>query len=265
MHRSAAGFIVMSALGMTGTMELCAQSGPVLDGLVGYWPFEGEVLLDASGNGHDLLPANPGPECPEGFVPGVMGVSRSVLPCGGLIAEDPAVFDQLSTLSVSLWINPAQSQQQTYSAVVYRANRKVDSPSVGWSDRTMAIFWTPGGLHFTYTTEAAGWQTECVNHHLGLEADTWHHVAATIDGAAQTAKLYANGEWIASCEMVAPLLMAGTEALVFGSTYNPQLWDSGGFTGAIDQVRYYDRALSDLEVRQVYRYECCIFKDGFEK
>ncbi len=74
-----------------------------------------------------------------------------------------------------------------------------------------------------------------------LEVNTWTHLAATFDGA--TVRLYVNGVQVASQAQTTPLTPT-TGTLQIGA-------DSYGefFAGRIDEVRIYNRALSQSEIQ----------------
>ena len=84
----------------------------------------------------------------------------------------------------------------------------------------------------------------------------WHHVAVTKDGNMHT--LYVDGEKDAGREM--DMLREGTEddpdhVVVLGLVKMRAARDyPGAFSGKIDDVRFYDRALSQLEIQAISRY-----------
>ncbi len=72
------------------------------------------------------------------------------------------------------------------------------------------------------------------------EPDDWHHVAAVYNGIAMT--LYLDGEFMGSNEVV---MDTAKTRFVFGSVRNLA---EGFFKGGLDDVRIYDRALSQTEL-----------------
>ena len=68
---------------------------------------------------------------------------------------------------------------------------------------------------------------------------TWHHIAMTYDGA--TAKLYADGALVGSITQTYNLVLSG-------AFIGKHLHVSGWWDGAIDDVRIYDRALTQSEI-----------------
>jgi hypothetical protein len=75
-----------------------------------------------------------------------------------------------------------------------------------------------------------------------LPLNTWSHLAATYDGT--TLRLYVNGSLVGS-RAVASALVTSTGALRIGGN---SVWGEF-FTGRIDEVRLYNRALSVAEIQ----------------
>ena len=96
----------------------------------------------------------------------------------------------------------------------------------------------PGGW---FNTGASGSTERSVNGSTPLALNTWTHVATTYDGT--TARLYINGTQVATTTFTGPLATS-TGALRIGGN---AVWTEY-FTGRIDEVRIYKRALSAAEV-----------------
>src|SRR5258706_318946 len=75
-----------------------------------------------------------------------------------------------------------------------------------------------------------------------LVLNAWTHLAATFDGA--TVRLYVNGAQVASQAQTTPLATT-TEALQIGGDSYPNEF----FAGRIDEVRIYNRALTQAEIQ----------------
>jgi hypothetical protein len=76
----------------------------------------------------------------------------------------------------------------------------------------------------------------------GLPLNVWSHLAATFDNA--TLRLFVNGTQIASLATAGPIATS-TGDLWIGAN---NVW-SEWFSGAIDEVRVYNRALSAAEIQ----------------
>jgi hypothetical protein len=77
--------------------------------------------------------------------------------------------------------------------------------------------------------------------------DRWVHVAGTWDPDAEEAVLYLDGAPEETSTVVAPLAYEGDHPIMIGADLNRMMVDSG-FLGCMDDVRYYQRALSAEEI-----------------
>ena len=75
-----------------------------------------------------------------------------------------------------------------------------------------------------------------------LDPDTWYHLVGTYDG--ETLRAYRNGVLIEA--NTSPSGPADSEAAAL--TLGKQANGNGYFEGEVDEVRIYERALSDLEI-----------------
>src|SRR5258705_7733629 len=75
-----------------------------------------------------------------------------------------------------------------------------------------------------------------------LALNAWTHLAATFDGA--TVRLYVNGVQVASQAQTAPLATTTGTLQIGGDSYPNEF-----FAGAIDEVRIYNRALTQAEIQ----------------
>jgi hypothetical protein len=73
-----------------------------------------------------------------------------------------------------------------------------------------------------------------------LDVDTWHHIATVYDGTQ--AKVYFDGVLDGSMP-ASGAINTGAGPLLFGHSV-----DSPYFAGALDEIRWYGRSLTDAEV-----------------
>lgn len=79
--------------------------------------------------------------------------------------------------------------------------------------------------------------------------NTWYHLAASFGGAGTTVKLYVNGQLVSETDVIEQNPLITTEMLAVGR------WGKSSkryFNGIIDEVRIYNRALSEEEIRALY-------------
>ena len=77
----------------------------------------------------------------------------------------------------------------------------------------------------------------------------WHHLAGTYDGSA--ARLYIDGVEVSETAASGSISTISTGDLIIGGQYNSTS-NEDFFHGLIDDVRVYYRALSGVEVLQLY-------------
>lgn len=79
--------------------------------------------------------------------------------------------------------------------------------------------------------------------------DKWTHVAATVDNTAKKVKLYINGSLVSESAITKNLDLTNTAKLQFGGFSG---WSGKDYTGNIEEVRIWNRALSDGEIKSSY-------------
>ncbi|MDH6254369.1 hypothetical protein M2347_004096 [Chryseobacterium sp. H1D6B] len=101
-------------------------------------------------------------------------------------------------------------------------------------------FWIPNSSGKLSAGHNGDWYA--VEDSVPLSINTWHHVAVTYDTAATTMKLYKDGQLISTNIDVDPV--DGGNMVRLGA-FNDA---ANSFTGTIDEVRIWNRALSPSEI-----------------
>ena len=221
--------------------------GGLNDGLVAYYPFNGNAN-DASGNGNDGTPVNVS-YVTDRF--GQIGYAGYFDGSGYVSVPYSPVTDNLSSnLTLSAWIKIDQGAQYSIYGYLHilskgaiYANRYADY-AMGLSNPGDNL--PAGSLQFE---NSPSWDAQ---NYLGsgfkISEGIWHHVSITF--TSPSVRFYCDGVLVATVNSPAPLIRTSTEPLYIGCRYlNPLV---GGFTGAIDEVRIYNRALSAAEILQLY-------------
>ena len=212
---------------------------PGTNSLVAYYDFENDVQ-DNSGRGrhgtasHNLSYINGA----TGFGSAVElnGVNQYIsLPIG-------SVIDASDNITVTCWANFSNtggSYQRLWDFGV--------APPAG-TDPNSYMFVTPrsggtGPLQFSITTGGNGAES-------GIQGPAtlppgWHHVAASIDSSTMTMRLYQDGKLVAEGETSSlPSDLGVTDQNYIGRSQ----WTADAYyNGAIDELRIYDRVLSEAE------------------
>ncbi|MDA1192567.1 MAG: LamG domain-containing protein [Candidatus Poribacteria bacterium] len=195
------------------------------DGLVGYWTFDdgdGDTAVDSSGNGNDGALVR-GPEWVDGQFGGALrfdGTQRHKVE-----VPHSDSFGTITTgVTLEAWVNPANFNSWVSFGVK--------------GDITYGMFINPSAFVRIHYSGGTTLDTAASI----LAANEWTHVVGTYDGAH--ARIYINGEMEAEIASALPV-PAGTAAFVIGGTLESRDW----YTGMLDEVRLYNRGLTEDEVR----------------
>jgi hypothetical protein len=214
-------------------------------GLIGEWHLDGDAK-DTSGNGNDgALAGN------VTFAPGKYGKAAALNGAGDYVTvpDSASLKDGQTGLTVAAWVKlerlPAANTYYTPIAKEHSYRFIISSD---------------GGAHFVVATSKNGWYADGTVAGLGtrLDAGEWYHLAATYDG--HELRVYVNG---ALDGMGGPLtgyiaahakqLGRNGENVKAPLTFGAKTSGNLDYTaGLIDEVRVYDRALSDDEIAALY-------------
>ena len=210
-------------LALAGGVNLSpAHADPPTNGLVAYWNFDDGTATDVTGNGHDGVILN-----------GVWtaGAVRNCLEFSGDGNVTFAQIDLGSAWTVSLWMQMSEYQNGA-NAILGNSGDEY-------------IFEIPTGGPTPYAATAGGDPGDCNSH---SSARTWD-----------------NGAWVHVC-----IVLANSQLRYYFDTTDSSVDFSFGtrpmsisaiaghgatncwYKGLIDEVRVYDRALSQGEIGQLY-------------
>ena len=213
-------------------MHVQAQSF-LTNGLVAYYPFTGNAN-DESGNGNNGTVYN------ATLTTDRYGNANKAYYFNGSSAYIKTVnaLPDMQSASVSCWIKPATL------------------PS-GGRYILMDGDTTPGNDFFLVIGSYTNLQivtkdgTYCGENMPPL-TNTWYHVVAIADSNSNVLKMWLNGQLLATAPSLGNANAGYHSQLYFGCR---AVHVDNFFTGASDEVRFYNRALSDSEVQALYQYE----------
>lgn len=207
------------------------QEGGYDPTLIAYYPFTNGILLDGTGNG------NNGSNHKASSIMDRFGNSNSAyefrktdtsyIDCG-----NGASLNSVSTgLTMSVWVNLyADSIGRIISKTQYGV------PTGGYE---MGV--SQHQLYFGFNNTAYTSAT------ASAYIRRWIHLVGTYDGS--TVKLFLNGQLVSTFAYAATIGTSNNNMLI-GAMANKA--DPGFFTGAIDDIRIYNRALSDAEITSLF-------------
>jgi hypothetical protein len=194
------------------------------NGLVAYYPFDNNAN-DASGHGN------------HGTVKGATLTADRFGSANSAYQFDGNDSHIQSTISINF------AQGITYSAWVFvqkRENRHASLISINY--RSFSFFQFDGGVELCLVGN-------CLRHHRAdnVQDNQWQHFVVTIDN--KIAKIFVNSEMVKKLEVSSSLQNISDGSLYFGGEngkgYN--------LTGIIDEVRIYNRALTNVEIQSLYK------------
>lgn len=218
------------------------------DALVGYWPFNGNLTDSVSGTTGE----NTGTTFTNGFLgQALQGAMNSYV-----LTDPSSTITSMKSFTISFWVN-------------------TPPPSTGiiglFSLSNTANFWGNVEMFFengsdnsngklrTHVFNGTADKTFASDGVLNL-FDKWVQITVTYDGATSTYNLYVNGSTVSTITMdgTGNLMVTNPGKIVFGtvqfmtdpsqtSATDMQPWASY-LTGAIDEVRIYNKALSPDDV-----------------
>ena len=216
-------------------------SGPT-NGLVAYYPLDGNTN-DASGNGNNGI--NNGATQVSGKINGAYSFNGSNYINLGTNLEAKNIK------TVSFWVN--------FNSL--SAPQEIFSKSVSHCGLELILY---GGFLGMYVMDEGGY---CANVTVSgesaitystsmLSTGTWYHLAAVQNGTFMA--IYLNGTQVANGSFMNTIGNAGVSSdiipLMLGAWTEPSSYPYGGqrfFRGSLDELRIYDRVLTDSEIKQL--------------
>lgn len=165
------------------------------------------------------------------------------------LGEDfTASFD---LLSVSMWLYPFTSCTASDTLDIDTANDQyfMSSGGVGASSGIYGI-WNQGTLLIGQSLSDRHTSHE---YHTFLEDSTWHHIVMLFDTVNEEASIYINGALSFTLDYVSGISSTDSDSLILG---NANFESGNGFLGKVDDVKFYNRKLSETHINLLYKEGC---------
>lgn len=234
--------IYLLFIGLTVGLLPAVGQASLVDGLVAYYPFNpGDAIgVDVSGNGYDGTPGgSPEPTKAPDIVRNPTAAAH--FPLGGYIQVDSFTnVDLTASYSVATWFKFDQLGPSQILVCSGPAGPSVASMCLSTRDDDLI------GEH-----EIDGYTGIQVELEDVLTANQWYGTAFTYDADAREMRLY-----LASCGLDIAVRgdvdARGSGDNPYGNPFQPLVLGANGehdgfFGGSLDEVRIYDRALSEAE------------------
>ena len=232
--------------------------------LVAYWPFDNTL--------NDSVQSLAGVNTGTTFVNGKNGQALQGDSSSYVLYSNPGSLVNLKSYTISFWMNAPQNTNYGYG--IFSINNSqdfwgnLDIYLDNGSSADSAVF----KVHMNNGNAKNSGQF--VGTKIGNAWNKWVHIAITYDSsttASSNFAIYANGASVYSSQLkdttnnYGPLQFVNANAMVIGTWQfqtNPSLTTSatgqswaGGFAGALDNFRIYDKALSASDISSLFKLE----------
>lgn len=210
---------------------------------VGWWQGEGDT--DDLGGGQPAL-AQGG----VGFAPGVVGQAFVFDGVDDAVVADASPRLNVASLTLEGWVKLGTLSRPEPLIEYSEASRFVGVHL--WHSFRPNVGLSPGTL-YANVTDPNGGSNVVVSAPGVLKAGEWTHVALTYDFATGRAAIYANGVAVGSATLGSFRILT---AWKLNLGFRPAVTNGGGstasrFTGSLDEMAVYNRALSASEIRAI--------------
>jgi hypothetical protein len=226
-----AAYVTNTPVGGGGGGSACSSVVPGISGLVRYWALDegsGTSAADSSGNSATGM-IEGGPS----WVAGKAGAHALSFSSRSQYATNRNTVT-ITSFTIAAWVNPSNLTGESGHNMIVSAigaNMWLEINSSGHPN-----FHTFANVDFTDTSTT-------------LTTGSWHHIAATIDGAdgtTGTVTIYVDGVQTFSNSGA---VQTRTDSFAV-STYGPSVGNYG-FIGTIDEIAIFNRALNSTEINSI--------------
>jgi len=199
-------------------------------GLVAAYGFDeatGTTTADLSGNGNIGTLSSTG----ASRIAGRFGNAVSLNGSTGIVTVNNAASLNLnSSFTLEAWVKP--STLSGYQSIFMKESSSGCGYYLLTLDNQIVGGFNGGGGCLDHETTTAN-----------LSTGNWYHIAAVLDHSTNTFTIYLNGSSVLNVSETA-VPVPNTQPVVFGKTGYGERWN-----GAIDEVRIYNRSLSQAEIQ----------------
>ncbi len=229
-----------------GNKQNVVAKNSLTSGLVGWWTFDGKDVVngranDVSGN------ANHGR---------LISISTSTFYTTGKIGQgfrfdaiddyvdvgDLSGVEGKTALTVSAWVKSTETENVSGSdMIISKTGSGSDTFEMYWEQNESVSFCVVGSSG----TSCGGADTAIASYASGIpigSGKNWYHIVGVYDSVSSIVKVYVNGVQGGVTGSLSSLTQNSTHTIKIGNSWS----------GTIDDVRIYSRALSASEVLQLY-------------
>jgi len=214
-------------------------SADLTEGLIAYWPCDegqGQVVHDASGYGnHGMLSG-------AAWVPGFQGWGLEIVTMD-IVQFIPRSFDDPigSAFTIAAWVRWEGVSAYDRPSTVFDGRSPVEGFYLGIQQDGLLrlnIYHPPSGGEGAVSTST-------------VPISTWAHLAGVFDASSQSLRVYVDGVEAGDATATYPYYDSYLSAAMGNNRWAPGDGQWAPLNGVLDEVRLYDRALSDQEIAEL--------------
>ena len=161
------------------------------------------------------------------------------------IADSEIINNISEEVTISAWIKPTDFLN-TYTTVLFKGDKRI--PDISHRQFTLWLF-DEGKILFNVSPGGHP-QKFIWSPPNTIEKNKWYHVAGTIDARNDIMKLYLNGSEVGRNDFKQALhLRKTTLPFRIGCSHEEERWDHASFVGQIDEVRVWNVARTEQQIR----------------
>jgi hypothetical protein len=249
--RSHAGlyYCVLALLWIGIVLPLSTANADVVSNLTGNWRLDNAYVNDANSSYTLLRPANGGSLISGGRFSYGYQLDNTTTTTPDFLYYSGDMVSGVITLAG--WINPSVLESGTGKTATHPHTiaRLYRSGSGNYPDVRLVI--NNGMLEGSYYNASPA-ESTTITSTLAIPLNQWTFVALALSSTELS--IYKNGEPPQSVPITQALSTRVYNRLLLGVEQNLQT-DARGFTGIYDEMRLYNRALSDTDMAELYSYE----------
>ncbi len=225
--------------------DIVSASGAVTSGLIAYWSLdegtiEDNMVMDLVGDSHGEMKGEP--QIDKGKI-GESLLLDGAIDC--ILVNSETLNRDYSAITLECWVF-INALDDSWNRIL-----SLDDTDAG-NQNVVTLYYDDDDNQYGFFVRAGGNSTDAAKDLIqeDIPLEEWLHMAGVWDG--KTAKYYENGKL--KLDHPLPGAIEGGN-LFFGIGDRADGENADTIQGFIDEVRVYDRALSDAEVRQNFLAE----------
>jgi len=201
-------------------------------------------IRDSSGSGHAIKKSGS-----LLFINGLNQQASTALLADGtgayLEVENSTILETLDSFTLSCWFYIQAEKGSQY--LIAKWEKTTGQTALG----KFALSYSKNSLYF-YIVDENGY-FHGIKQEAAVNLQTWYHTAVSYNKGKMI--LYLDGEKLTEKEITARGLFKETSPvyLMSAKSFGQEGWAYYNLSGRLDNVRIYNRALSDAEIKQLYR------------